>query len=111
MSIVKWTKGRQNTGYLKKRLISNSLFLPFDLYILKFPENSYIPPHIDLVDTGKHYRLNIVLKHPKRGGEFICKNVIFENKFIKLFRPDENEHSLTEILEGTRYVLSMGWVL
>ena len=35
---------------------------PFDVYILRFREGQEIPPHVDKVDRGEHYRLNIVLK-------------------------------------------------
>jgi hypothetical protein len=30
---------------------------------------------------------------------------------IKPFRPDACEHSVTRVLGGSRYVLSVGWVL
>jgi hypothetical protein len=60
--------------------------------------------------------MNIVIVPSESGGEFICKpedlcHVIFQTKNIKLFRPDLCEHSVAEIKGGTRYVLSIGWVL
>ena len=85
--------------------------LPFDSYLLRFPEGSAIPPHRDPLDKGKHYRLNIILKAPRSGGEFLCASPIYSSKRIKFFRPDECEHSVTEVQGGNRYVLSVGWVL
>ncbi|MGB0833537.1 MAG: 2OG-Fe(II) oxygenase [Psychrobium sp.] len=84
--------------------------IKFDMYLLKFPEGSEIPPHVDKVSSGKHYRLNIVLKQAARGGEFICASPIFEISCIKLFRPDVCEHSVTKVEEGSRYLLSIGWI-
>ena len=84
--------------------------IKFDTYLLRFPKGSEFAPHTDKVESGKHYRLNIVLKNAKVGGEFICANPIFETKRIKLFRPDESEHQVTKVQEGNRYVLSVGWI-
>jgi hypothetical protein len=107
---MKWEQGRQGTGYQKKLLLSGKWPFPFDLYILRYPEGSEIPPHTDPVQSGKHYRLNVVLKASKEGGEFVCKTPIFQTKRIKLFRPDECEHSVTKVVGSTRYVLSFGWL-
>ncbi|MGB1298018.1 MAG: 2OG-Fe(II) oxygenase [Psychrobium sp.] len=84
--------------------------IKFDMYLLRFPEGSEIAPHVDKVSSGKHYRLNIALKQAIRGGEFICQSPLFEFSRIKLFRPDVCEHSVTKIEQGTRYLLSIGWI-
>ena len=105
-----WESGRQNSGYDKIKLLESKRFFKFDVYLLKFPVGSKIAPHIDTVDDGNHYRLNIILKKAKAGGEFICKNPIFETNRIKLFRPDISEHQVTSIIKGTRYLLSIGWL-
>lgn len=84
--------------------------LPFDVYLLKFPQYSHIPVHTDTVDSGKHYRMNIILKHAEIGGEFITDDSIYNGSRIKLFRPDETPHSVSRVERGTRYVLSIGWV-
>jgi hypothetical protein len=85
--------------------------LGFDSYLIRYPEGSEISPHVDPVQAGRHYRLNIVLKAPRAGGEFICATPIFATKRIKLFRPDACEHSVTRVIGGSRYVLSIGWVV
>ena len=101
-----WELGRQGTGYEKLKIFS---FWRVDCYLLRLPEGSYIPKHVDKIDSGKHYRLNIILKDAKVGGVFICDNPIYETKRVKLFRSDLSEHSVAMVIKGTRYVLSIGW--
>ena len=61
--------------------------------------------------AGRHYRLNLILKSPRSGGEFVCASPLWANARIKLFRPDACEHSVTRVEGGNRYVFSLGWVL
>jgi hypothetical protein len=72
-------------------------------------KGSYIPKH---KDPGKHckvYRLNIELRKAKKGGEFKCKNTIWQwRNRIYCFRADANYHQVTPIEEGSRWVLSFG---
>lgn len=84
--------------------------LPFDMYVLRFPQGAEIAPHTDPVSAGRHYRMNIVLKHAAAGGEFVCATPIYASPRIKFFRPDACEHSVTRVLRGSRYVFSIGWV-
>lgn len=107
--MLKWTKGRQDSGYYKMKLLS---MFNFDCYLLKFPVGSHIIYHMDPVKEGlKHYRLNLILNKSFKGGEFECSDMIINLPRIKLFRPDVNIHSLSTITSGTRYVLSVGWVI
>jgi len=92
-------------------LLTSRWPLPFDSYLIRYPEGSEIPTHTDPVQAGRHYRLNIILKSSKSGGEFVCAMPLFSTKRIKLFRPDACEHSVTRVVGGSRYVLSVGWVL
>lgn len=108
--LYRWEKGRQNTGYEKMLLGFAFWPIPFDVYLLKFSEGQEIPPHTDNVDKGNHYRLNFVLKAAEKGGEFKCLNPIYENTRIKFFRPDKSVHSVTKVIKGQRYLLSVGWV-
>jgi len=105
--MFKWVKGRLGTGYEKLCLCS---LLFFDVYLIRFPEGSNINTHIDTVPRGRHFRLNIVLRKCKKGGEFICLNALINTPRIKLFRPDVQEHSVTTVLEGSRFILSIGWI-
>jgi hypothetical protein len=107
----RWQPGRQGTGYDKMLLLTATWPIAFDSYLLRFPEGSEIPPHTDPVQAGQHYRLNLILKSPRAGGEFRCAKPIFATKRVKFFRPDECEHSVTRVVGGSRYVLSLGWVM
>lgn len=108
--LFRWESGRQKSGY-DKMLVCGAVWpIKFDTYLLRFPEGSEVPAHTDKVSSGKHYRLNIVLKNAREGGEFICQNPIFASKRIKLFRPDVSEHRVSKVLKGNRYLLSIGWV-
>ena len=107
----RWRRGRQQSGYEKMLILVNPFLLPFDFYLLRFRKGSEIPPHTDPVSEKRHYRLNLILKQAREGGHFSCSNPIYESRRIKLFRPDRNEHSVSRINAGTRYVLSIGWVL
>jgi hypothetical protein len=109
--VFRWQRGRQGTGYDKMLLLTAPWPLPFDSYLIRYPEGAEIPPHTDPVQRGRHYRLNVILKSPKSGGEFVCANPIFTTRRIKLFRPDACEHSVSRVVGGSRYVLSLGWVL
>jgi hypothetical protein len=107
----RWQRGRQGSGYDKMLLLTAPWPLPFDSYLIRYPEGSSIPAHTDPVQQGRHYRLNVILKSPKSGGEFVCASPIYSSERIKLFRPDACEHSVTRVEGGSRYVLSIGWVL
>lgn len=107
----RWQKGRQATGYERMLLFTASWPFRFDSYWIRYSEGSEIPPHTDPVSTGRHYRLNLVLKSPRSGGDFVCATPIFATRRIKFFRPDRCEHSVTRVVGGTRHVLSIGWVL
>lgn len=109
MKLFKWDKGRQNSGYWKMPL-AYSKWLKFDFYLIKFPEGSEIKPHVDKVESGKHFRLNIVIKKAKIGGIFNCDKTIINTPRIKLFRPDKYTHSVSKIEQGNRYILSLGWI-
>lgn len=106
-----WISGRQNTGYQRKTLFESVLFR-CDCHILRYKKHSYIPPHIDPAPPGfKHYRLNVVIKSCKLGGELkLDHQPQFQLGPIVVFRPDINVHSVSEVYEGTRYVFSIGWL-
>ena len=111
--LFRWQEGQHKTGYFVLTLAwvtQRFSPIPFDCYLLRYPPGSSIPPHRD-VTKRRHFRANIVLTHPK-GGEFQCERTIFASKWLNVFRPDRNTHSVTPVT-GTRsrYVLSIGWSL
>lgn len=106
----RWQKGRQNKSY-HKMLLGTSMFpIPWDMYLIHYPPGSEIAPHQDKVEKGSHYRLNWIIWNATIGGEFLCQNTLFATQRIKLFRPDKEIHSVTQIQKGHRWVLSLGWV-
>lgn len=109
--LFRWQEGARKSGYFVMPLMwveKKYSPIPFDMYILKYPEGSSIRPHRDPLGNSEHYRINVFLTRPP-GGEFVCENPIFQNSRIALFRPDVSTHSVTEVLKGTRYVWSFGW--
>lgn len=106
-----WEKGRQNSGYFKLKIMERLTPIPLDMYLLKYPQGSFIPPHKDPVTAGRHFRLNIILKKPKKGGVFYSEHTLINTSRIKLFNPDISTHSLSPIEEGQRWVLSIGWIV
>jgi len=107
----RWQRGRQGTGYDKMLLATAMWPIPFDSYLIRYPEGAEIPPHTYPVSNGRHYRLNVVLTSPRAGGEFICANPIFQTRRIKLFGRGACGHGVGRVVGGSRYVFSVGWVL
>jgi hypothetical protein len=120
---MKFKPGRQGSGYSVLTLFKSKL-LQRDAYIIKYPTGSAIPAHKDPVPEGYvHWRLNIVLPTKHTGGDFYylypenpnntyliySKTSWFGLKIIK-FAPSEITHSVSEVISGTRYVLSFGWL-
>ena len=108
MDNMKWIEGRQKTGYFKKKIIESKRF-KFDCYLLKYPKDSEIPEHTDsaIWPFYEHHRLNIILVQPL-GGIFHLEGKPKYGR-IQKFRPDLQKHSVSKVLNGTRYVLSIGW--
>jgi hypothetical protein len=117
--MFRWKPGRVGTGYFTCRLWQNKWPVKFDVYIVKYPEGSYIPPHTDPspVSGKRHFRFNYTFWLPKICGGFAYqgtaeehKHVYYRSKRITFFRPDIIEHEVMKVVEGTRYVLSIGWL-
>lgn len=103
-----WTKGRKNSGYYKIKLLE-SKWLKFDVYLLKYPEGSEIALHIDPAPTNyEHHRINLELNSDFSGGIPVVEGHVKGRAYR--FRPDIQKHHVTEVVRGTRYVLSIGWL-
>jgi hypothetical protein len=107
-----WEKGIVGTGFSIFTLVRivKRTPLPFAVYLLRYPVGAFIPPHRDPLSKRRLFHLNIVLTKPL-GGEFVTESVIFRLGRFVFFRPDLSTHSVTPVLEGTRYVLLIGWTL
>ncbi len=115
VAFLTWQRGRQDSGYEKMLLASARWPIPFDLYVLRYPRGSYVWPHVDPVTEGRHWRLNFVFWKARSGGFFWKSN---DMKTLRrgrsrwhLFRPDVELHGVTAVTDGSRYVLSLGWIL
>lgn len=110
MKLFKWVKGRQkNCDYKKFTLWYFKIWkMGFDAYILSYKPNQILPTHMDPVEGGSHYRLNIGWGKSK----LLVKSKIWDVNWGKLsiilFRPDLYSHSLV-INKPTRK-LSFGFV-
>ena len=112
--MFRWQQGRQGTGYFKMLLLQSKKFFLFDVWLLKYPVGSSIPTHTDPVSNKRHFRFNMVvskLPHSTNPKGFEAAHVLFETKRMVLFRPDLVPHSVLEVVERPRYVLSIGWAL
>ena len=98
---MKWEKGRQNSGYFKKKLMEWKFI---DLYLLKFPAGASVPTHKDPVKNKTHIRFNVLLKGDNT---FKCEKYIFKFWRFVLFRSDKYKHSLGKVDRDT-YLLSLG---
>ena len=83
--------------------------VPFDVYLIKYPEGSRIDTHTDPVEGWRHVRINIVLKLAKKGGAFSCEGRIFGKQRLNIFYSDM-PHQVSKIEKGSRLLLSIGFV-
>lgn len=113
-----WHDGARRSGYQKLLLAYASRPWMWELLLLRYTPGVGLPPHTDRLPVGKlsnwrHYRLNIVVKRAKQGGEFVMHEgrPIFKCWRVYLFRADQYLHEVKPIIEGTRYVLNLGVIL
>ena len=115
----KWMEGRQGSGYWKFKIFESKL-LKCDFYLLKYPTGSYIDWHVDPSVYGyRHWRMNIIIWE-SQGGRFETMKGglhphldginLIQTRFVNIFNPDIVEHRVTEVIKGTRYALSFGWL-
>ena len=98
------------TATIKPKTIKNkTIFYSklFSINLVTYPINHSVMNHVDNVQKGRYYKLNLILVQPKVGGVFKCQKCII-NLFnrVYLFRPDKYEHSVTKIESGKRVLLS-----
>lgn len=110
MSWLRWTKGRQGTGYEKLKIfeMGHSRIGGIDAYLLLYKPGDSIPVHVDPVPGKRHYRLNLTLRNAKEGGELWVEKTIIKLGPLTIFRSDLAKHAVTPLITGTRLVLSLG---
>lgn len=111
MRLWRWGKDVNDTGY-RIFTIAFSKRLGIDIYLFHYKTGSYIPKHKDPKNNGPMYRFNIELIKAKKGGQFVCKKMLWSwaNR-VFFFRADDSYHYVTKIEEGERWVLSFGKVM
>ena len=94
---------------LNKAIISSKRFA---INVVTYKEGHSVLEHNDPMGRGRYFKFNVVLKKPKRGGQFWAEKVIF-NLFnrIYFFRPDKYMHSVSKIEKGERKLLSIALYL
>ena len=127
-----WETGRPGTGYerlaLRSLVAHDALYgrladralrdigAPhenhWDMWILRYPDGSWIPPHRDeaTVFGLRHRRLNALVCPARAGGDFVVNNNLVVPLAVGeavLFYPDEVEHSVTKV-DGVRLIFSVG---
>ena len=110
MRWLRWEEGRRKTGYSKMLLARARWPFLWDCYVLQFPPGSGAPWHTDEVPGFRHYRINLVVRHAKRGDRFQTDYGLYLSRWLKIFRSDK-PHLVQTIEAGTRYVLSIGIAL
>lgn len=110
---LKWENGRLHKAfvvpYQKIKLFQFTLYkVIYDGYLIKYPFGSGIPWHRDKVPGRVHWRLNFILWNAIVGGEDEYRGEVFSFWRFRVFRSDEVQHRVTEVLAGTRYILSFG---
>lgn len=102
---VRWTPGRQGSGY-RKMLLASSSRLRFDAYVIDYPPGTHVPSHTDAVKGRRHFRANLVL----RGDQTFEGEAIFKLGPLVVFRPDIAPHAVARVTRR-RIVLSVGVAL
>lgn len=126
-----WETGRQGTGYERLalrslvdqdplyayladralRLIGAPHENHWDMWIIRYPDGSHIPPHKDeaTVFGLRHRRLNALVRAPRAGGDFVADGQVVPLAVgdAVLFYPDETEHSVSKV-DDVRLIFSVG---
>ncbi len=119
--------GRQGTGYEKLSLRNThetqalrqrclvALGLPedtgHDAYIVRYPAGTSIPLHKDDAPlASEHHRINCMVLPAVRGGELYVGGELCDLRArdAYTFRPDLEEHEVSEVLAGVRAIFSVG---
>jgi hypothetical protein len=103
---MKWIPGRQNSGYLKLKLLQTR---NADCYLIRYPTGTGVWFHTDEVAGRRHYRLNVLIRKPKEGGAFrLLGRPLLAFWRVCLFRPDRYAHAVETVNRGERWVFSVG---
>jgi hypothetical protein len=100
---LRWTPGRQGTGYRKLLLAQGRRF---DLYVIDYPPGTSVPTHVDPVPGRRHWRANLRLW----GDDAFDGDAVVRFGRLVVFRPDVTPHAVSTV-RRRRVVLSLGLAL
>lgn len=82
----RWQRGRQGSGYDKMLLLTARWPLPFDSYLIRYPEGSAIPPHTERrrFDSGIGPDLVVTSGENKSPPSLSGKNVLVLRIFLAI---------------------------
>lgn len=78
-----------------------------DTVIIKYNEGAYLPDHKDVLRGFNCYRINFTYNSGS-GGELTSDSFIYKSKYLNIFRPDTSLHGVSKVIDGTRWVFSIG---
>lgn len=83
-----------------------------DVIVLRYPEGGFIRRHRDVHMHGKHVRLGILLEEATMGGELFVDDIPVPLRPGDgvVYRADQVEHHVTEVVAGERYLLTIGTI-
>lgn len=103
-----WKRGRQGGDYYTITLFSSPTHKA-DCYLIYYKDGSCLGIHKDEVPGFAHYRANLTIKAPSRGGgELFCDRPLWITNRLKIFRSDAYHN--VSCCRGWRLVLSFGWL-
>lgn len=101
-----WVHVGQEISYRKFVLnVRWPITFQFQIFITRYGAGGLLEEHIDSThEDEKQFRLMVLLKRPKQGGELICEKFIINRGRIKLFEPNRYKHQVTKVVRGERLV-------
>jgi hypothetical protein len=82
----------------------------FQVDYTRYLEGAELEEHRDrIAKEERQYRVMLLLKKAKRGGELISERFIVNLPRLKIFEPCRYNHRVTKIEEGERVVLLLGF--
>lgn len=102
---MRWESGRHGTGYRKMKLAQGKRW---DLHLIDYPKDVYIPWHIDPIHGKRHLRINLALR--TGGSRLIAEQTLFRFREHLVAFWSDRFHVVTPT-KSRRWVLSLGLAL
>ncbi len=105
-----WYNVGQNISYRKFVFsLRWPITFQFQIHLTRYKSGSWLSEHVDEIhEKERQFRLVLVLKKAKQGGELLCEHFITNRSRLKLFEPCKYKHEVTRVEEGERIVALIG---